>query len=268
LATVPKHVEIADALRSAIADGTYPAGATIPRELDLATRYGVTRSTVRRAVATLRAEGLVTPVKRRGTVVRDRTIRRRVGSDRYQREVDQIGQPHRPAETSFTADRRVAWADYQLDREFAELPAPDDVAEWLAVAPGTPVLARRFVFRVAGVPEQMSTSYLPLSLVAGTAVADPANEPWPGGNIAQFATLGIIVTRVRESVHARMPTADEARTLHIPDGVPVFAITRVMFAGAERDRPVEVAADIVIPADRTVLDYVIDLNPPQPEKGS
>jgi hypothetical protein len=50
--------------------------------------------------------------------------------------------------------------------------------------------------------------------------------------------------------------------------VPVFAITRVMFTGADRDHPVEVAADIVIPADRTVLDYVIDLGPPQPGKDS
>jgi hypothetical protein len=35
-----------------------------------------------------------------------------------------------------------------------------------------------------------------------------------------------------------------------------------MLTGVDRDEPVEAAVDIVIPADRTVLDYVIDLNPP------
>ena len=39
-----------------------------------------------------------------------------------------------------------------------------------------------------------------------TPVADPANEPWPGGNLAQLATLGIFIIRVEESVQARMPT--------------------------------------------------------------
>jgi GntR family transcriptional regulator len=70
------------------------------------------------------------------------------------------------------------------------------------------------------------------------------------------------VTRVRESVRARRPTEEEARTLRIPPSAPVFAITRVMLAGPDRDQPVEAAVDIVIPADRTVLDYVIDLDPP------
>jgi GntR family transcriptional regulator len=261
LASVPKHQEIADELRGAIADGSYPPGTTIPREVDLASQYRVDRSTVRRAVATLRAEGLVIPVKRRGTVVRDRSVSRRLGSDRYQREINQIGRAREP-ETSFTADRGITWSDYQLDKRFEELPAAEAVANLLGVPAGTPVLARRFVFLAAGVPEQMSTSYLPLSVVAGTPVADPANEPWPGGNIAQLATLGHIVSRVQESVQARMPTRDEAETLHIPAGAPVFAITRVMFTGPNRDRPIEVAADIVIPADRTVLEYVIDLEPP------
>ena len=36
-------------------------------------------------------------------------------------------------------------------------------------------------------------------------------------------------------------------------------ITQRMLAGHERDEVVEVAK-IVIPADRTVLDYVVDLN--------
>jgi GntR family transcriptional regulator len=95
--------------------------------------------------------------------------------------------------------------------------------------------------------------------VGGTPVAHPANEPWPGGNIAQLATLGIIVSRVEESVAARMPLQEESTTLHIPTGVPVLTIARRMLAGPDRDEVVEVA-NIVIPADRIVLDYTINLD--------
>jgi GntR family transcriptional regulator len=77
--------------------------------------------------------------------------------------------------------------------------------------------------------------------------------------MAQLATLGVSVTRIEESVRARMPTPDERRTLQIAQGVPVLTVTRRMFDG---ERPVEAAVDIVMPADRFVLDYTIDLADP------
>ncbi len=92
--------------------------------------------------------------------------------------------------------------------------------------------------------------------MAGTPVADPDREPWPGGTPAQLAFLGHPPTRVEEAVRSRMPTPEEAETLRIASGVPVIAITRRMFAG---DLVLEVCRDIVIPADRIVLDYAIDL---------
>jgi GntR family transcriptional regulator len=53
--------------------------------------------------------------------------------------------------------------------------------------------------------KQEVATYMPWELVAGTPVADPANEPWPGGTPAQVASLGHPLTRVEESVKARMP---------------------------------------------------------------
>lgn len=257
----PKHQVIADDLRAAIRSGRYRDGDRLPGENALMAEYSVANLTARHALRSLQEEGLAVARPGAGVFVRLPPPVRRIASDRYQREVDQIGGARQP-ETAFTRDRGIEWQDYQLDKDFRVEPAPPDVADLLAVPLGASVLARRFVFYAKGQPEQMSLSYLPLDLVAGTAVADPTNEPWPGGNIAQLATLGLVVTRVRESVRSRPPTAEEARTLRIPVGVPVLAITRVMLAGPTRDRPVEAAVDIVIPADRTILDYIIDLDPP------
>lgn len=262
----PAYEQIAAELRQAIESGELAPGDRLPRERELTERYGVAPMTARQAVGVLRNAGLVDSQQGKGAFVRVTPEGRRLAFERYQVELDQLaaraaGRDVAPA-TSFTRDHDVAWSDYRLDKEFAETPAPAAVAELLGVAPGTPLLERRFTFWAGERPQQRSVSYLPLALVAGTPVADPDNEPWPGGNIAQLATLGVTVSRVHETVRARMPTPEEVEALHIAPGVPVLAITRVMLAGPGRDHPVEAAADIVIPADRVALDYTVDLEPP------
>ncbi|MGV9243770.1 GntR family transcriptional regulator [Streptomyces sp. NPDC003710] len=54
-----RHEEIADALRRAIDREEYTVGSLLPTETDLAAHYGVSRGTVRQAVAALSAEGLI-----------------------------------------------------------------------------------------------------------------------------------------------------------------------------------------------------------------
>ncbi len=95
-----------------------------------------------------------------------------------------------------------------------------------------------------------------MDLVGETPVSDPAREPWPGGTLAQLAYLGHPPVRVEEAVRSRMPTPEEADTLRMTGGVPVLGITRRMLA---RDGVMEVCREIVLPADRVVLDYSIDL---------
>ncbi|MGH3923320.1 MAG: UTRA domain-containing protein, partial [Pseudonocardiaceae bacterium] len=218
----------------------------------------------------LQAQGIAHASVGRGVFVRQYQPARRIASDRYSRELlraTTADEGTLPLETSFTHDHRIGWSDYQLHKTFTEVPADHDLANLFEVPIGEPILERRFVFHAKGLPEQMSTSCLPLRLVRGTPVADPANEPWPGGNIAQLATLGTLVSRVEESVAARMPLPDEVATLRIPSGVPVFTITRRMIAGPHRT-VVEVAF-ITIPADRAILDYAIDLpEPPNPDSVS
>ncbi|MEV1287324.1 GntR family transcriptional regulator [Micromonospora sp. NPDC049679] len=251
----PRYRMVADELRHRIEAGAIPPGSLLPSETTLMDEFGVSRGTVREAIGLLRADGMIVTEHGRGSYARPLMPVRRVGSERYRRELYQLRGDRLP-ETSFTVDHDLPWADYQLEKDFRELPAPPELAELFDVEPGTPLLERRFVFRAHGVPQQMSTSCLLLDMVAGTPVADPEREPWPGGNTAQLYTLGITVTGIRERVRARMPAADERATLRLPSGVPVITVTRQTYAG---DRVVEVATDIVIPADRVELDYWIDI---------
>jgi DNA-binding GntR family transcriptional regulator len=65
--------QIALALGDAIEAGVHPVGSLLPTEADLARRHGVSRHTVRDALAELRARGLIESRQGKGSVVvRDR----------------------------------------------------------------------------------------------------------------------------------------------------------------------------------------------------
>jgi GntR family transcriptional regulator len=244
----PLYQQVADLLRERIMSGPLSAHTKLPSETELIDELDVSRETARGAYNVLRAEGLVYSQRGRGSFVQERRRVSRVAPSRYQAGRADTG----PPETAFTRDHDVGWAGYRLDRTFEETPAVGMVAELFGVDEGTPVLERQFVFYANDQPQQSSVSYLLGDMVRGTPVADPANEPWPGGTIAQLATLGVVVTDIDQVVTARMPDPHERRRLHIPEGVPVLCVIRTMLAGG---RPVEVNVEIVMPADRNELRF-------------
>lgn len=63
------RVDIAEVLAEAIFSGHYAIGDTIPREVDLCTRFGVSRSTIRSALQKLVNAGLLVRVSGQGTRV-------------------------------------------------------------------------------------------------------------------------------------------------------------------------------------------------------
>jgi GntR family transcriptional regulator, transcriptional repressor for pyruvate dehydrogenase complex len=66
-----KADDVADDLLGRIVRGELPVGSVLPREADLAERYGVNRSVVREANKLLEVHRLVRPTRRRGTEVLD-----------------------------------------------------------------------------------------------------------------------------------------------------------------------------------------------------
>lgn len=63
--------DVVRSLAREIFGGRYPAGASLPRENDLCTEYGVSRTVIREALKVLAAKGLVLSRPRIGTVVCD-----------------------------------------------------------------------------------------------------------------------------------------------------------------------------------------------------
>jgi GntR family transcriptional regulator len=67
--SLPRYRRIAAALEHEIEQGIYPPGSMLPSEADLAARFGVTRMTVRQALAGLAAQRLIERRHGHGTIV-------------------------------------------------------------------------------------------------------------------------------------------------------------------------------------------------------
>lgn len=71
----PRYQELAEDLRAGILRGDFPDPAQFPTESVLCARYGVSRFTVREALRSLQAEGLIQRRRGSGTVIRPASAR-------------------------------------------------------------------------------------------------------------------------------------------------------------------------------------------------
>jgi GntR family transcriptional regulator len=225
--------DLAAALRIAIQRGDYLPGTTLPRQAELARDHRVNIGTVRKAVAVLEAEGLVTPVRRRGTVVRARPPMRRLGVDRYAKSKWKFGNL-----VAFGADREAsgrAWDPTDQTQVVRRVPADQEVAEAFSIRPGNPVYERARLVREDGIPTHTLTSYYLPEHVKGTPLVDPSPGPaGPGGGFAVLTIQGLEPDHMTETFFARMPSPWEIAELQLPAGEPVMVLERRTYASDNR----------------------------------
>jgi len=239
--TTPEYQKIAGDLHRAVNGGKFKPGARLPAERELMTQYGVSRTTVRQALAALSADGLTESRRGSGTVVREYQPVRRIANDRLSPDRWSVG--------------RSVWQSDKGDRirpedmTAKEVPAPDPVAAALAVSPGTPVMLRTVVHRLDGRPVQRSRCYVPRSLIDGTPLADgdPTDDTY-----VHLAAAGRTPVRTREEVRSRMPAAIERSALGVSAGTPVLLLAVTAFDAD--DKPVEVT-EVLLDASTFILEY-------------
>ncbi|MFJ6936154.1 GntR family transcriptional regulator [Streptomyces sp. NPDC101132] len=133
-----------------------------------------------------------------------------------------------------------------------ETPATAEVAALLGLAEGDLVVARRRLIDLDGEPCELTDTYYPYGIAAGTPLARTARIP--GGAVTLLASLGHVGVRAVEQVTALVPDPAERERLALDPGQPVLRITRVTYDAA--DRPIQ--ADVMLmPAARQQLRYEI-----------
>jgi DNA-binding GntR family transcriptional regulator len=202
------RINVTTELAAAIA-AEYRPGDRLPPEPALAAAYGVSRATLREALQSLAATGLVQRVHGVGTFVAEVTSKVESALD-----VD-LG----VTEAVQAANQRLGVQVLRID----ERPAPTEIAKRLGLAPASRVLWVERAILANDVPAVAAIDAIPVG------IASRAAHPYESGSIYRFLELECRVVLVGGSASVTAVGADRrvARVLRIEEGAPLLQIAQV-----------------------------------------
>ncbi len=211
--SAPLYAQTAEALRKRVGS-EWRVGDRIPAEPRLCEEFGVSSITMRRAVATLVAEGLLVRLQGRGTfVAADRSI---------------VQGP--PRLTSFTEDMEArGWVSTARVITIQTGKVSADVCLQLGIGEGSVVTAIERVRLADGEAVALQVAYLP-------AIVFPGLEQFDFARDSLYKVLkdryDVQPAAATESYRASTAGPEEAKLLEVPPGSAVLRAERVTVDGA------------------------------------
>ena len=140
------------------------------------------------------------------------------------------------------------------------MPAPDSIAERLAINPGDPCVTTRYEFLADGQPVQLSTSWEPMAITDRTPIVLPEMGPLAAtGVVERMRSIGVEIETAVEVPRPARATQTQANLLGISLGDLLLSIERTYY---DADGcPVE-TADIVVLDVRWEVAYEFGLDRP------
>jgi GntR family transcriptional regulator len=198
-------------LRDRIAAGRLSEGRALPGEQALAVEHGVSRVTVRRALAELEREGLVSRRRGAGTFV-----------------LDDCGAKPIVADISDVLANLAAMGRETAVRllEFSYRGAPASVARALALKPNERVQSSVRVRLIDGEPFSYLSTYVPERFGVTYTEQDLASRPL----LSLLERSGVKLERATQDVTATLASPEVAAALEVDVGSPLIRLVRTVYA--------------------------------------
>jgi GntR family transcriptional regulator len=204
---VPLYYQLAQQLEAAIEHGVLAPGNLLGNEIDLSTRLGLSRPTVRQAIQSLVDKGLLVRRRGVGTQVVHSQVRRPLELSSLYDDLEAAGQG---PSTRVVRNERV--------------PASPDVAAALGIAEGAEVIVLERLRLTHGRPVALLCNYLPAALL------DLDTERLEStGLYRMMRGAGITLHSARQTVGARSATAGEADRLDEKEGAALLTMQRTAY---------------------------------------
>lgn len=213
----PTHLGIYQRLREAIESGTFAPGALLPTEDELCEQFGVTRYSLREAVAQLERQGFVERKRRAGTRVLSRrsssAFRHVAGSRR------DLLQLVAGTAVAFSTPRKI-----QTDGALARTLGCDELRSWWFFE-GTRI----------DPSDRRPIGIVRIYIDADRAPAAPISD-FGGGLVYEWVaeTYGIRAAGATQEINATALTAEEAAVFNEEPGAPALRILRRYFDADQR----------------------------------
>ncbi len=202
------YMEVYLDLKKKIREGTYKTGMLLPTEPELETMYGVSRITIRKAMAMLADDGYVNIVQGKGTEVCDITTIQRLNSV-----------------TSITETlQKKGYHMTVQGMDIEEVTPPPYVAEALKIDKDTTVYKLQRIRCADGVPFSITIDYLKKEYVPGL-------KAYEGTFVGLYdfieRTYGLVMTEAYEYVSAASADFLEAQVLGVATGTALLYSRRI-----------------------------------------
>jgi GntR family transcriptional regulator len=208
---VPKYFRVKETLLANIASGAWPPGAQIASEPELCREFGVSRTTVRKAVSDLVHDGRLSVVQGKGTFVAGAKIEARFVQRAFGIHEDM--------------ERRGIRLSTRLLRAEVIAPPPE-VARRLHLRAADPAHLIVRLRSVGDEPVLVSTTYLPRSLCPGLT-----DEEVRSGSLYRLLRekYGLWIGHGERRLEAVAAGPKEARLLDVALGSPLLMLESVAY---------------------------------------
>ena len=208
---IPYYIQLIDVLKEKISKGDWKPGDRIPSEPELCQTYGVSRTVVRQALGEIERDGMIIRRKGKGTFVAEPKIMESLVQKLtgfYQDMVDR----------GYTPITKVLTHEVQ--------PASPKIANYLGLAPGTPVFCIERLRFVEDVPIVLVTTYIPYQLC-------PRLGEYDLSNLSLYSILekefGLMISRGRRTIEAVAANKREAQLLRVEESDPLLLLNSVSY---------------------------------------
>jgi GntR family transcriptional regulator len=197
----PLYLQIKALLESSLEAGEWRPAEAIPSEIELASRFGVSQGTVRKAIDALAADHLVVRRQGKGTFVTTHT-EEKASNFRFLRIRRSDGHDEHPASRLIDLRRAKAGAE---------------VARLLDLKPGDPIIVLRRVLEYSGEPVLLDEITLPATLFRGLTKAKL--DAYHGSMYSLFETqFGVRMLKAQEKLKAIAADRVSAAILKVEPG--------------------------------------------------
>lgn len=220
---VPPYLEIAKSIRKEIARRGLAPHTRLSSEPEFAKRHGAARATIRRALASLREEGLIYSRQAVGTFVAE---------PRVEQDLDQLF-----SFSEFMVYRGLRPGTKLLEAEVRRIARADSpVLHHLRLKPGARLIFLRRLRLGSGQPLVIANTWLPAARFPRFLEHDLERH----SVYEIMETMGLKPTDAVQSIEAATLGSAEAQLLTVPPGSAALLIRRIGYAGGI---PVEYAID-------------------------
>lgn len=215
----PLYRQIKALIVQALVAGEWRPGQAIPSEQELASRFGVSQGTVRKAIDEMAAENMVVRKQGKGTYVASHNDPRALF--RFLRLVPVDGDLAPPQSVPLECWRAKAG---------------QEASRMLGIEPGAPIIIVRRLLRFAARPVVVDEIYLPGEVFKGLTAE--MLQDWNGSLYSLFESrFGLRMIRAQERIRAVAADRSVSELLKVAEGTPLLSVERVTFTYG--DKPVE-----------------------------